>query len=499
MFDPPLQGLSISERITTIYGRDGEAALLAYILKRPDLLHDYKDKLDKDHFRYSPAKFIFERFREKYNKHRQLPTQEECKELFQKHPKLQKESSIVQASVLGYVDQVYTQEVTAITGEFLGAFIIRQELLSLEESIQDVKGSEDFDTLEKAIEGAKDRIQHLQDIIHKKHKKGLSFPFDETGLSSLGRFMETSASEAIASGFSELDNRSRGGFRRGDVVLLSGQSGAGKTATLVSMSVQFVLDGLRVVYVALDNTERDIKERVYASFTGIPIENDLTISEYQEKAGVVGSRVGTRMIVQHLPSKSVNVTDLKRIIKDIQKELWLRNPADTKIDVVIVDYGDKVNTDKNYKDTWYSLGELFDSFVGAAQEDDQLWVVATQQNEEGKEYGSRAKRFAVAHNLALDQTPAEYHERHIRLKVLKNRYGPTLFQIPLEICYENQRVRERPDCGIIPIGGETAGTGVGTNAPRRSGGSSFNGRPTIGGDLPAFDSKETNGVGVNLG
>lgn len=446
-----------------MFGKDQEASLLAYILKSPDILHDYKDKLVKEHFRYSPARFLFERFKDKYHQHRLLPTLEECQELIQRHPKFQKENSVVQTAVLNYMEDVYSREVTPITGEFLGSFIIRQELIDLDDKLQTIKDTQDYDTLDKTIGEVKDRIQHLQDILHKKHKKGLSFPFDQDSVESFGRFMESSSGEAISSGFDEFDARSRGGYRRGDVVMLSGQSGVGKTAFLVSSAVNFVRSGHRVVYFALDNTERDIKERVYASFTGVPIE-ELTLNEYVDRIAILAPSIGTRMVIQHLPSKSVNTIDLRNILKDIQKELWLRNPDDTTIDVVIIDYGDKVNASRNYKDIWYMLGELFDEFVGLAQSENQLWVVATQQNEEGKEYGARSKRFAVAHNLALDQTVSEYHERKLRLKVMKNRYGPTHFQLALNINYENQRISQCdntiiPICDSVPASNAVSGKG----------------------------------------
>jgi replicative DNA helicase len=70
--------------------------------------------------------------------------------------------------------------------------------------------------------------------------------------------------ETIASGFPSLDTHLAGGFRRGDLVVLGGDSASGKSALALAFAIRAAGIGRRVVFLTGEMTVERVLERVVA-------------------------------------------------------------------------------------------------------------------------------------------------------------------------------------------------------------------------------------------
>src|SRR5437763_8648311 len=72
------------------------------------------------------------------------------------------------------------------------------------------------------------------------------------------------ARDTIPCGFPSLDKMLGGGFRRGDLVILGGDVGAGKSALALAMAIRAALHGTRAVVLTGEMTVDRMLERVIA-------------------------------------------------------------------------------------------------------------------------------------------------------------------------------------------------------------------------------------------
>lgn len=74
----------------------------------------------------------------------------------------------------------------------------------------------------------------------------------------------------IPTGYAELDAVMRGGFRGGDLVVVGGAPGSGKSALAMSFCAQAMLAGLRVLYLSAEPRLVEWGERLVSIVTGVP-------------------------------------------------------------------------------------------------------------------------------------------------------------------------------------------------------------------------------------
>src|SRR5688500_19639323 len=70
--------------------------------------------------------------------------------------------------------------------------------------------------------------------------------------------------DTIATGFPSVDRMLGGGLRRGDLVVLGGDIGAGKSALALAMAVRAAQGGCEVVFYAGETSVERVAERVLA-------------------------------------------------------------------------------------------------------------------------------------------------------------------------------------------------------------------------------------------
>ena len=137
----------------------------------------------------------------------------------------------------------------------------------------------------------------------------------------------------VSTGWETLDRKLFGGFNSGELNIFAGGSGAGKSLFLANMGVNWVLQGLNVVYLTLELSESLVAMRLDSMMTEIPTREIFKdLDGVEMKVRLVGKKAGNFQI-KYMPSGK-NANDIRSFVKEYEIK------TGHKIDVLLVDYLD---------------------------------------------------------------------------------------------------------------------------------------------------------------
>ena len=137
----------------------------------------------------------------------------------------------------------------------------------------------------------------------------------------------------VSTGWETLDKKLFGGFNKGELNIFAGGSGAGKSLFLANMGVNWVLQGLNVVYLTLELSESLVAMRLDSMMTEIPTREIFKdLDGVEMKVRLVGKKAGNFQI-KYMPSCK-NANDIRSFVKEYEIK------TGHKIDVLLVDYLD---------------------------------------------------------------------------------------------------------------------------------------------------------------
>lgn len=148
-------------------------------------------------------------------------------------------------------------------------------------------------------------------------------------------------------GWTEIDELLFGGLSRKELLLVSANSGGGKSITLANLGLNFVLRGLNVLYISLELAEDVVAQRYDTMLTGISRKDwKGRVSEIATKVQSVAVGAGILDIVQ-MPS-ATKASEIQSYLK----EYFLY--YNMMPDLLIVDYLDKMTPNEriDLSDVW---------------------------------------------------------------------------------------------------------------------------------------------------
>lgn len=179
-----------------------------------------------------------------------------------------------------------------------------------------------------------------------------------------------------STGWKAIDDKLYGGMNRGELNIFAGGSGSGKSLFLQNMALNWVLQGLNVVYVTLELSEELCAMRLDAMLTGTSTKEVFKqIETVEMKVKMISKKAGGFQI-KYMPSQST-ANDFRSYLKEYQIQTGRR------VDAFIVDYLDLCMPNSKR----VSPSDLFvkDKYVSEelrnlAKENNMLMVTASQLN-----------------------------------------------------------------------------------------------------------------------
>src|SRR6056300_458460 len=215
----------------------------------------------------------------------------------------------------------------------------------------------------------------------------------------------------------------QGGWGPGDLAIIFGNPGGGKSWTMVAAAAHAVQQGFNVIYYTLELGEDYVGKRFDCYFTGYSIEE---VNNHRKEVEEIVKGLPGKLIVKEYAPKSATVTTIKSHIQKCAD-------MDFKADMVIIDYVDYLRgPSKKFAERKDEIDDVFVAVKGLAKELKIPVLTPSQVNRMGakdqviegdKAAGSYDKLMVADIAISLSRQKEDKVNGTGRFHIIKNRYG----------------------------------------------------------------------------
>ena len=248
------------------------------------------------------------------------------------------------------------------------------------------------------------------------------------------------ARNPVSTGWTPIDQQTRGGLGSGELGVCIAPTGAGKSMALVHLGAEALKQGKTVVHYTLELSDTVVATRYDSCLTGI------TFKDIYDSKEVVFEKIQDidgKLIVKEYPTKSASSQTLKTHLEKLTR-------LGEDIGMVIVDYGDLLKPVSALREKRNELESIYEELRAIAQiYDCPVWT-ASQTNRSGinaevitMESISEAfsKCFVADFIFSLSRTVEDKNNDTGRIFIAKNRNGADGIVFPIEMNTRNVRIR----------------------------------------------------------
>lgn len=265
----------------------------------------------------------------------------------------------------------------------------------------------------------------------------------------------------FTTGFKSID-RIIGGFRYGELVLIAGRPGMGKTSLLMQLSLQ-VSKQMPVLYISFSISAKEYTNRVSASLTGIMARNDNDFSDTD--------KLQFQALADDIEQYKVHVSDNCHHSIAAIKELCIQQVKENRVRCIFIDNIQTINTTRYYQNRHQELEFIMQELAQLAKYLD-ICIILDSQLSRAVETRGGAKRpmmFDLSSSAALENIAhkilfvyrPEYYDIHedengndtrgtAEIIISKNSSGPVGIA-NLAFISRIATFREREELEIMPI------------------------------------------------
>ena len=268
---------------------------------------------------------------------------------------------------------------------------------------------------------------------------GLEY-FEEDAESRLNEFEKSS--DALTTGYRKLDDLVGGGIRRGDLIILAGSTGVGKSLCLSNIANNYSINKEDVLIVSLELDQELTAVRLDSIITGIPNKQIFQQSKDVQKALEYLREDRGSIVIKYMPFGSTP-SQLQALLLEYQLKKG-KYP-----DVLVLDYIDEMSTGTSKDNSIHEReGELTGEVRRICQEYNMRGITASQLVKDvdditkltkGSVSGSNAKTSRCDFCIGIIATEEDIDNNQIQLTQIKVRSGAktsnnkTLFMNPHNI------------------------------------------------------------------
>lgn len=425
------------------YGVSFQIKVLSSLLKHREFLQSIYDILEEDYFDNPAHKWIVEEILKYYYKYHTTCTldvlQVEVKKI---------ENEVLKVSVIEQLKEAYkasNEDQEFVEQEFSNFCKNQQLKKALLSSVE---------LLEK---GQYDDIRYLIDTALKAGQdKNIGHEY-EKDTETRYRLEERSP---IATPWEHVNELLQGGLGIGDLGIIFGNPGGGKSWMLTALGAMAVAQGRVVLHYTLELSESYVGRRYDAAFTGIRIQ-DLGLSRTQVDEAI--NKLPGKLIIKEF---SMGKASISTIESHVQKMKDLGH----KPDLIIIDYVDLLKSKRKSVDRKDEIDDVYISTKALARDlKVPVWTVS-QVNRAGakddviegdKAAGSYNKIMIADFAMSLSRKRIDKVNGTGRAHIMKNRYGGDGMTYPVKINTENGNIeiesREMSEDEFVQEGSPTPG------------------------------------------
>lgn len=412
------------------YGEKFQLDIITLMMNSKEFIIENREFLDPAYFEKLPLKAISGMILGFVDKYSDLPVEESLK---------------IESLSLSSKDQENVKRLLQDVG--------RNNVTNIGFVIDKVKEFGKHKIVEKALNTAivnwkEGNYDAVKNVILKATAAGASHDLGEFVISGAeARIAERDAGKffvsKIPTGMKDLDRILDGGLGVGELGVIMGVPGIGKSMFLINLARGAAIYGKKVAYFTLEMGTIRTLTRFDSMFSSLPKaelkgKGDKIMSVVR-RIGVTGGEI----LVKHYPTKSASVEDFRHHI------VRLKETRGFKPDLIIVDYADIVKSERVREEYRHELTEIFDSLRRLG---DEMYAAVWTATHAGRQALSKAvvtigdisedwgKVKISDVIIALCQTPDEKTHGRARLFSAKIREDKDQQIIPCIMNYDLQQL-----------------------------------------------------------
>ena len=389
------------------FGKGFQLKVLGSLLTDKAFLLNVRDVLSDSYFDADSHKWIINQICDYYDKYHTTVTMDVLKIELQKL-----ENEVLQVALKEELRNSYqatTDDLEYVQEEF-AKFCKNQEMKSAILDSADLLKEGDFDGIrnlvEKAIKAGMDK-----NIGHEYNK-------------DIETRYRVDYRPTVPSPWPILNDGIQGGFGPGDLGIVFGSPGGGKSWTMVAIAAHAVKMGHKVNFYTLELGEDYVGKRFDCYFTGYSIDE---VNKHRKDVQKHVDNLKGRLIVKEYPPKGASVNTIKAHVQKCAD-------IDHKPDLIIIDYVDYLKAPSRGRNTErkHEIDDVFIATKGLAKDLKIPILTPSQVNRMGardsiiegdKAAGSYDKMMVADICLSLSRQKEDKVLGTGRIHVMKNRYG----------------------------------------------------------------------------
>lgn len=387
------------------YGVGFQIKVLSSLFKHKEFLQSIHDILEAEYFDNPAHKWLVEEVLRYYYKYHATPTldslQVEVKKI---------DNEVLRISVIEQLKEAYkasNEDQEFVEQEFANFCKNQQLKKALLSSV---------DLLEK---GQYDDIRYLIDSALKAGQdKNIGHEYEKD---TETRYREEERSP-IATPWPHINELLMNGLGSGDLGIIFGNPGGGKSWMLTALGAMAVSSGYTVCHYTLELSEAYMGRRYDAAFTGVEIQE---LGKHRDRIDETVSKLPGKLIIKEFPMGKAGISSIE---SHIQKTTDLGY----KPDLIIIDYVDLLKSKRKSVDRKDEIDDIYISTKALARElKIPIWTVS-QVNRAGakddviegdKAAGSYNKIMIADFAMSLSRKRLDKVNGTGRVHIMKNRYG----------------------------------------------------------------------------
>ena len=391
------------------YGPVFQIKVLGALLTQRQFLINIIDSLDSEYFESSAHKWVIEYIQKYFNEYHTTPTVEtlsiEVKKI---------ENEVLRISIAEALREAYkmsdNSDLEWVENEFSTFCRNQQVKKAILGSVQLLEMN-DFESI----------LQLISKAVNAGEDKTIGLDYN---LDIEARYREDDRN-CIPFPWPVFNEMTQGGYGKGDLVLVFGNPGGGKSWAVIDIGAYAAALGYNVVHYSLELAEGYVGKRYDAVFTGLPVD---TLDKHRAKVEDTISKVKGKVVIKEYPPKRASFDTIQAHLQQLEHQ------HDFKPDLIIIDYLDYVKSSSRNR-SGERKEEIDDVYVGAKALAKELGIPVISP--------SQANRGAAKSNIIEGDNAAGSYEKIMigdiilslargrkdkvngtgRWHVMKNRYG----------------------------------------------------------------------------
>jgi replicative DNA helicase len=389
------------------YGNVFQVKVLGALLTQREFLLNIADSLDSEYFESTAHKWIIDYVIKYFNEYHTYPTIETLSIGIKKI-----DNEVLRISLTESLREAYkmsdVSDLEWVEKEF-SDFCKNQQMKKAIMTSVDLLNLGDYDGIRGLINdamkaGEEKNIGHIYDVdvearYRDDDRKAIPFPWEV------------------------FNNLTQGGYGKGDLVLLFGNPGGGKSWAAIAMGAYAAALGYNVVHYTLELGEGYVGQRYDAVFSGIDVDK---LKDHRPEVEEAIKKVKGKIIIKEYAPKRASLDTIEAHLQQLEHQ------NEFIADLVIIDYLDLLRT-KSRKERKEEIDDVYTDAKGLAKDRGIPIISPSQANRTGAEEGIlQAKNAAGSYDkimigdiiLSLARGRKEKVNGTGNWHWIKNRYGP---------------------------------------------------------------------------